>query len=232
MLKRPLSHSLAIWGAWVVAGAAGSFAPILPRVLNFDEPVLPGGISPSLPFYEVTFAAISLAFVQYIVLSLVVGRVSLTALTWIPVTLIAAIVASNVDPWNRTVPGTSISLGGIETQLLHGYMAVPIWLAVRGIATGLVLGLAQGILLAQLSEQRVIVVLWMSANVLAGVIVGIVMGIQMQEYATQGVSQATFFADTVFNGALYAAVTGPVLLLLSDRKLATLTRPVKSQVGV
>ncbi len=212
MVQQRLSHSLAIWVAWVLAAVAGSLLAIL-----IDVFILPWSSARSLHDYEavlmVIVSAICLAFFQYIVLRVLVGRVSLTLTMWIPASVIATLVAFNTPGFLQgTVLRTLISISAISASMPRGFPVIQVILALIGLAFAAFLGLGQGIVLS-IVYRRGVVGFWVLANLSAALVVGIVLGIRYQEFASPG------FADTLLGGVIYAAVTGPALLVIAGRRL-------------
>src|ERR1700730_8400882 len=83
-------------GRWFYAVAGRTFVGLFG--LFASQPlILPGdvGIEPSSQAVSFTFVA----FCQYIVLSLLIGRVSWVAVMWIPVTTVVTVAASTVGSW-------------------------------------------------------------------------------------------------------------------------------------
>ena len=210
-------NPIAFYNGWILAGVAGvAVSAVAP--IYIGEPTLPGGLAPDLPFYRVAVAAACLAYFQYIVLSALIGRVSVAALAWIPMSvatpLIAAYLASNI--------GVAANAAGVSFP----QVSLPLKYASQGIVAGSVLGFAQGLVLSRLSDRRFSIMLWMSANALAGGLVGFATGVQfpfMVSAAPLSPSvEAALFANMVSSkladAALYAAVTGPVLLALVGRR--------------
>jgi hypothetical protein len=227
-VQQRLSHSLAIWVAWVLAGVGGSLLPILLNAF-----ILPWIQARSLYDYEaavwVVVSAICLAFFQYIVLRVLLARVSLTVVMWIPASAIAALVAFNTPGFLQgTVLRTLISISAISASLPQGFPLIQVILALIGFAFAAFLGLGQGIVLSMV-YRRGVVGFWVLANLLAALVVGIVLGVRYQEFVSPD------FIDTLLGGVVYAAVTGPALLLVAGRRLGGDTSralPPSAHVGI
>ena len=212
------------WGAWLLAGIVGSFVPIMPAAFNFRVPLIFAlGLDDAFGLGSVAIAATFLAFLQYIILSALIGKVSAAALMWIPVSAAAArIPFLAINLWQTTVPRTLISVSAIQASLPPGFPLLQIIFALFGIANAAVLGLAQGILLARIFGGRSIVALWLGANLLASVLVGIVFGIRLQEPVTgdDATLTAIFVSNTLIDAALYAAVTGAALVAIAGQRVS------------
>ncbi len=209
MVRTRRRSLFAFWSAWVTACVAGFtlpqiglFAGLFPSKLL----ILPGdvGIEPSTLAVCVTF----IAFGQYIVLSLLVGRVSLSALMWIPVTTTITVAASTTGGMYWSSSGAIRGLALL--QFIFGPPLFP--------ALVVPLGLAQGILLARLFGGKLTSGLWLSATVLATVIIGPVSGL-----LGAGSPKAVVLVILGL-GALYGAVTGAALLVIVSPKVASPAR--------
>jgi hypothetical protein len=202
---------LVVWcPAWIIASVVGF---TLPQVALFvglfpSQPlILPGDvrIEPSSLAVGVTFAA----FCQYIVLSLLIGRVSWVAVMWIPVTSVVTVAASTAGKWFW-----SSSDGVRDLALLQFIFGGPLYpvLAVP-------LGLAQGVLLAKLYGRKAAIWLWCSATIVVAVIFGSLAGEErvlgtMEEHILYLVALAV----------IYGVMTGLALLVIPSRKVRPATR--------
>src|SRR4029077_1873063 len=87
MANRIRLSRIAIWGAWVVAGGVGYMLPYLGAFLGWFGPFYPDG-------WTVAIASSAIvAFPQYIVLRLLIRHSSLAGAMWIPVSVVASLVA-------------------------------------------------------------------------------------------------------------------------------------------
>jgi hypothetical protein len=120
--------------------------------------ILPGDLAVQPPPSAV--GAIVVAFFQYLVLSLLIRRVSWIALMWIPVSVLVTVGANAADATFWSIAG------GIQNAAL-----LQLLLSSRGFpVVAMFLGLAQGILLAQLFDRKAAIWLWCSAAVLVPII--------------------------------------------------------------
>src|SRR5438552_13231181 len=119
-IRRP---GLALWGAWLVAGVAGSLLPVLPAAFNLRFPIVAGlGLDDAPGFSSALVGAICLALFQTIVLGALKARFSASVLMWIPVSTGATVVAYlAIALWQVTVPRTVISVSAIGASLPPGF---------------------------------------------------------------------------------------------------------------
>lgn len=213
---------MAFWGAWLLAGTAGSLLPVLPAALNLRFPASVAlGLQDAFGPGSIVLGALLLAAFQCIVLGALRGRFSRPVLLWIPVSAGAALIAYiAIALWQVTIPRTLISVSAIQTALPSGFPLLQVIFALFGLANAMVLGLAQGLLLAKILEGRSVVGFWLVANLVAAILVGIVFGIRLQEPVAgdDATRTAMFLSNILINGALYAAVTGVVLVAMTVRR--------------
>jgi len=217
-IRRP---GLALWGAWLVAGVAGSLLPVLPAAFNLRFPIV-AGLSPdhASGLSSALVGATCLALFQTIVLGALKARFSASVLMWIPVSTGATVVAYlAIALWQVTVPRTVISVSAIGASLPPGFPLLQVIFALFGIAVAVVVGLAQGMLLARVLRRRSAVGLWLGANLVGAVLVGIVFGIRLMEPVTGSDADRTaiFLSNTLIDAVLYAAVTGAALVAFARR---------------
>jgi hypothetical protein len=221
VLQQRVSHSLAMWVAWIVAGAAGSLLPGLPV---FTIPFDVSNFTLYGAMLGVIVAAACLALFQYIVIRTLLARVSLALAMWIPVS-VAATVAGLVptEMVQSGVPGPLVSIGAIASSLPRGFPFAESLGVLIIVAPAALLGAAQGLVLSKVYGRRAVNP-WVLANLLAAVVVGAVMATRNDDLTTLLNSQfspdeatvtAFYLVNTLLSGALYAAVTGPVLLVLA-----------------
>jgi hypothetical protein len=200
----------AFGAAWVTACMAGLAVPqigLFAGLFSSKPLTLPGGvgIEPSPLAVSITL----IAFGQYIVLSLLVGRVSLLALMWIPVTTVITVAASTFGAmfWSSSDAIRDLAL----LQFIFGPPLFPVLI--------FPLGLAQGILLARLFGGKLTSGLWLSATALAAVIIGAAAGLPGEV----GPPEAVVLVDLGL-GALYGAFTGAALLAIVSHGMASPAR--------
>lgn len=213
----PLS-GMAFWGAWVLAGMVGSVLPSL--VFAF------GWLGPITGLADVWIAnlvsAVIIAFPQYVVLRLLIGHSSFAGAMWIPVSAVAWLAAALVDSVStERITNALSSVGAIQALIPGPIPFMTLIIAVENITLAAVLGLAQGLLLARVFVARSATWLWFGGNLVAGVVNLIVIEARNNSAANQ-TNQTTLdlLLPIAIYGALYAAVTGIVLVALSrgDRK--------------
>ena len=218
-IRRP---GLALWGAWLVAGVAGSLLPVLPAAFHLRFPIVADlGLDDAPGFSSALVGAICLALFQTIVLGALKARFSASVLMWIPVSTGATVVAYlAIALWQVTVPRTVISVSAIGASLPPGFPLLQVIFALFGIAVALVVGLAQGILLVGVFRRRSALGLWLVANLVGAVLVGIVFGIRLMEPVTGSDADRTaiFLSNTLIDAVLYAAVTGAALVVFARRR--------------
>jgi hypothetical protein len=231
VVQKRLSHWLAFSGAWILATVVGTVPLILPSVIRDDLvrlAVLSVIQASSMSFYGLIVAAIAvatwLALCQYIVLRALLGRQSMTAVIWIPASVIAVVAA--VCAIAVTVPRTLISISAIEASLPPGFPLTEVVVGLFAIPVAAFLGVSQGIVLSNV-YRRSVVGLWLLANLFAALLVGIVQGIQFHELAnlldgrynldeaTVATANAFYLVGSLLSVVLYAAVTGPTLFVLA-----------------
>src|SRR5438552_1402273 len=158
-IRRP---GLALWGAWLVAGVAGSLLPVLPAAFNLRFPIVAGlSLDHASGLSSALVGATCLALFQTIVLGALKARFSASVLMWIPVSTGATVVAYlAIALWQVTVPRTVISVSAIGASLPPGFPLLQVIFALFGIAVAVVVGLAQGMLLARVLRRRSAVGLW------------------------------------------------------------------------
>jgi hypothetical protein len=231
--EQPLSRSIAIWVAWVAAGAAGTLLPTM------DALGIPYPVSNFYPYGQVLGVIVSatwLALFQYVVARALLRRVSLELAMWIPATVLAAVgTFIFVQIWQSTVPRTLISISAMSASLPPGFPMFEITDGLAGLVMAALVGLSQGIVLSKVFGRNV-VGFWLLANMLAGLVEGTVLGIRHQAEAgillsqfTDDATLTTFFVvNTLIGAVLLAAVTGPALLFLAGRGLQMPTQPYVS----
>ena len=230
--RQGVSRLVAIWPAWVLAAAIGSLLPIMPNV--FDVRI--GGAYwsqvASFSLYggsiEILAGATSLAFLQYIVLRVLIRRESLAAAMWIPASAIAAVAAFGLNAGVLAIGLRHLdSIGAIVRALPLGNQMVQVIAGLLvGVVLALCLGLSQGMILSRALRHRV-VLYWVLANVVGALVAGVgVLGIRelgindwlrYQVNPDEGTLAALYVIDTAAAGVLYAAVTGSALLMLAGR---------------
>jgi hypothetical protein len=93
----------------------------------------------------VVVSATCLAFFQYLVIRTLLARVSLIITVWIPVSVIATVVAFiAIGLLQITVPRTLISISAIAASLPNGFPMVGLVEGLFGVAIAAFLGLSQG----------------------------------------------------------------------------------------
>ena len=196
--------------AWIIASVVGF---TLPQVALFaglftSQPLIllrDVGIEPSSRAVEVTF----IAFCQYIVLSLLIGRLSWVAVMWIPVTTVVAVAASTAGMWFWS------SSGGVRDLALLQFIFGGPWYPVVAVP----LGLAQGVLLAQLYGRKAAIWLWCTATIIVTVIFGSLAGV-----ARYAGSMEEVILYLVALAVIYGVITGVVLLVIPSRKVRPAAR--------
>jgi hypothetical protein len=154
---------------------------------------------------------------QYVVIRALVGRDSLTAISWIPATVAAVVAAVCFTAiWQTTVPRTLISISAIQASLPPGFPLVEVIIGLFVVPLAAFVGVIQGIVLSTIFARNV-VGLWLFANLLAAVVLGTIQGMQSYEIANSSpwVSSQYVFVGILLSGILYAAVTGPALLAIA-----------------
>lgn len=210
-MNRTRRSLLVVWcPAWIIASVVGF---TLPQVALFaglftSQPLIllrDVGIEPSSRAVEVTF----IAFCQYIVLSLLIGRLSWVAVMWIPVTTVVAVAASTAGMWFWS------SSGGVRDLALLQFIFGGPWYPVVAVP----LGLAQGVLLAQLYGRKAAIWLWCTATIIVTVIFGSLAGV-----ARYAGSMEEVILYLVALAVIYGVITGVVLLVIPSRKVRPAAR--------
>jgi hypothetical protein len=209
----PLSR-MAFWGAWVLAGGVGYVLPYLGATLGWFGPIYING---DYWIANVVGAAL-VAFPQYVVLRLLMGHRSLAGAMWIPVSAVAWLAAGLAGGVSAEwIASTLLSVGAIQaTPGPFSFLIVII--GVESFTYAAFLGLAQGLLLARVFVARSAAGLWFVGNLVAAVVVLIVTQIRIAGVSDQTNQTAVdLLLQTAIPGALYAAVTGIVLVALPRR---------------
>ena len=218
-MRRP---GLALWGAWLGAGVVGSLLPVLPAALNLRFPIVADlRLDDAYGLRSAAVGATCLALFQTIVLGVLKVRFTASVLMWIPVSTGATVVAYLAIALGQvTVPRAVISVSAIQASLPPSFPLLQVIFALSGVAVAVVVGVAQGILLARVFRRRSALGVWLVANLVAAVLVGIVFGIRLQEPVTGSDADLTaiFLSTTLIDGALYAAVTGAALVAFARRR--------------
>ena len=214
-MNRTRRSLLVVWcPAWIIASVVGF---TLPQVALFvglfslfasQLLILPGdvGIEPSSMAVSFTFVA----FCQYIVLSLLIGRVSWVAVMWIPVTTVVTVAASTVGSWFW-----SSSDGVRDLALLQFIFGGPLYPVVA-----VPLGLAQGVLLAQLYGRKAAIWLWCAASIIVAVIFG---SLGRELVAGSGSIEEAILSLIVL-AVIYGVMTGVALLVITSREVRPAAR--------
>jgi hypothetical protein len=226
VVQKRLSHWYVFSGAWILATVVAASPLFLPYLL--DPPLLQ---ALSMFFYGYVVGAIAIAtFValgQYIVLRGLLGRESITAVMWIPATVIAVVVAvCAIGIWQATVIPRLVSFGAILALMQPGFPGVQVIMGLYAIPVAASLGISQGIVLSNV-YRRGVVRPWVFANLCAALVVVIVQGFQYLEMANlvegrYNIDKATLITafgyqvgGTLLSVVLYAAVTGLTLFVLA-----------------
>jgi len=220
-VRQGVSRLVAIWPAWVIAAAIGSLLPIMPKVLDVRIGGAYWSQIASFSWFggpvEILGGATCLAFLQYVVLRVLIRRESLAAAMWIPASAIAAVAAFGLGAvWQTAVPHYVISISDIATALPMGFPMVEVITGLFGVVFALCLGLSQGIVLSSVLRHRV-VIYWVMANVLGALVAGVVRVWLVNQDLDEGMPTAFYVIDRIVGGVLYAAVTGAALLVLAGR---------------
>ena len=203
----------------MIAGALGSLLPIVPDALNIPTPL------DGLRWVDfrvagvvlIAVAAIFLGTFQYAVLRSALGRASLRATMWIPITVLATLVGYlTVLAWSVTVPRVLLSVQAIHDSLPAWFPFQTAMLVLIDVAVALFVGLAQGVLLRGLSKHGNAMQVWLVANVVAAIAVGTTLGLRYEHYTyvDEATATAMFIVDSLITGGLYAAITGVALVTL------------------
>ncbi len=207
----PLS-GMAVWGAWVLAGAAGSVLPYL--AFTFGWLPADGG------WIAAVVGAAIVALPQYIVLRLM-GHSSLASAMWIPVSVVAWL-AADLALWvsAERIANALLSVGAIQALTPGPFRFLTMVTGVELATTAAVLGLGQGLLLARIFVARSAARLWFVGNLVAAVVMWIVIVFRLNGVSTTTQTVVDLLQPIAIDGALYAAVTGIALLAMSRRDSA------------
>jgi hypothetical protein len=204
---------MAFWGAWVLAGGVGSLLPNL--VFTF------GWLGPIYGDYWIATVVLAalIAFPQYIVLRLLIGRPSLAGGMWIPVSAVAWLAAGLAGGVSAEwIANTLQSAGAFQASTPGPFSFITVIIGVESITYAAFLGLAQGLLLARVFVARSAAWLWFAANLVAAVVIFLVTQIRINGVSNQtNQTVVDLWLPTVVLGALYAAVTGIALVALPRR---------------
>jgi len=204
----PLS-GMAVWGAWVLAGAVGSVLPYVAITFGW----LPGDGS----WIAAVVGAAIVAFPQYIVLRLI-GHSSLAGAMWIPVSVVAWLAADlAMSVSAERITNALLSVGAIQALTPGPFRFLTMVNGVESTTTAAVLGLGQGLLLARIFVARSAARLWFVGNLVAAVVMWIVIVIRLNGVSTTNQTVVDLLLPIAIDGALYAAVTGIALLAMSRR---------------
>jgi len=129
---------------------------------------------------------------------------------WIPVTTVATVAASTAGSWFW-----SSSDGVRDLALLQFIFGGP-WYPVIAVP----LGLAQGVLLAQLYGRKAAIWLWCSATIIVAVIFG---SLGRELVAGSGTMEEAIL-NLVVLAVIYGVMTGLALLVIPSRKVRPATR--------
>jgi len=203
---------MAVWGAWVLAGAAGSVLPYL--AFTFGWLPADGG------WIAAVVGAAIVALPQYIVLRLM-GHSSLASAMWIPVSVVAWL-AADLALWvsAERIANALLSVGAIQALTPGPFRFLTMVTGVELATTAAVLGLGQGLLLARIFVARSAAKLWFVGNLVAAVVMWIVIVFRLNGVSTTTQTVVDLLQPIAIDGALYAAVTGIALLAMSRRDSA------------
>jgi hypothetical protein len=239
VVQKRLSHRLAFSGAWILATVVGSLPLVLPSLIYI--PVIQA-LSMSLYGFIVGAIAVAtwLGLCQYIVVRALLRRPSITAVMWIPASVIAVVAAvCAIAILQSTVPRTLISISAIQASLPPYFPLFEVIVGLFVIPLAICLGVSQGIVLSNIYGRN-LVGRWLLANLVAALVVGIVQGIQFHELAnlidgrfnqdgaTVVTANAFYLVGTLLSGVLYAVVTGLTLLVIARPRNGVETSPAMS----
>lgn len=201
-----------LWTAWVVATAVGQALPAAAALTAQTE--FPGDLG---AWIWSAVAALPLALLEFAVLRWVLNVARDRAAAWVGVTILAALANSVATvAWYYNVD----RLGSLATQFggdlifLVGDYLYPV-----------LLGLAQGIVLAMILRRRDATFAWIGANVLALLVTVHVTPTLM---GWTGINFQTapggYALPELTDWAIYGAVTGGVLVAMTAAR-ATATAP-------
>ena len=195
---------LTLWVAWVCAGALG--AAVAGWASQPGSEVF-GGTGAS--YWVPIVLAAPLALLQFLVLRGLAGVSVLAAAMWVGLTLVASAASGYATGgWYDVAPGLLQRGFGVET-------ATDVMFVVGDYMMPLLVGLAQGVVLAWIAGRRWVAVLWIVISV-----VGYAVAIRLLVLVTPA---SGFESGTVPGGhvtalaalaALYAAVTGLALVAI------------------
>jgi hypothetical protein len=217
---------IAFWGAWVLAGMVGTVLPYVATASGWFGLISTGGDG----WIAIVAGEAIVAFPQYIVLRLLIGHSSFAGAMWIPVSAVALLAA---DLAIYAFTNALLSVGAIQA-LMPSFPIFTVITVVENITLAAVLGLAQGLLLARVFVARSAARLWFGTNLVAAVVVLIATLIQPNSVSNPTNQTAVDqLLQTAILGALYAAVTGVVLVALPrrDRKGAAPVADSKENPG-
>jgi len=206
---------VAFWGAWVLAGMVGYVLWYLVSAFGWFGPMN----AADAIWIAVVVASAMIAFPQYVVLRLLIGKSSLAGALWIPVSIVARLAAYLAIYLSAEgITNALLSVGAIQALTSDPALFITVITAVQNITLAAVLGLAQGLLLARVFVARSAAWLWLVGNLLAAVVIWIVIEVRMNGAVNQ-TNQTTLdlLLPIAIYGALYAAVTGIVLVALPKR---------------
>ena len=176
----------------------GGMATLLPVLLYLLAPL---GIELDAGAYElisVVVSAVSVPLFQYVVLRVVLGNSSGAAKAWVPVSVLLALIEYFVlYVWLPVPP--------------QGGQVVP---TIPEVIAAVMLGVAQGLLLAEMLGVRAAVVVWPAANLVGLAVVFILLEIGGLDSA---VSVVGALEGNLMVGAIYGGLTGVALAALVRR---------------
>jgi hypothetical protein len=226
VIQKWLSHWPVFGGVWILATVIGTAPLTLPYVV---DRLLIAPSSISLYAYVVWGIALAtlMGLSQYIVLRALIGRESISAVAWIPATVLVAVVAViTIAIWQVVVIPNLGAIGALEPLMQPGFPGVQIITELYAIPAAALLGVVQGLVLSNI-YGRSLVRPWLFANVAAALGAVIIQGIAYLEMAhlVEGMyifDAATFATAEAFriggiflSVVLYAAVTGLTLFELA-----------------
>jgi hypothetical protein len=226
VVQKWLSHWPVFGGAWILATVVGTAPLTLPYVV---DRLLIAPLSISLFAYVVWGIALAtlMGLSQYIVLRALIGRESVSAVAWIPATVLAAVFAvCAIAIWQVIVVPNLVAIGAIEPLMQPGFPGGQLITELYAVPAAALLGVVQGLVLSNV-YRRSLVRPWLFANLSAALGVVIIQGIAYLEMAhlVEGLytfDAATFATAEAFriggiflSVVLYGVVTGLTLFELA-----------------
>lgn len=221
----PRRSAVALWAAWVVAGAVGGGLATLLSLAGMGAWLNGGTDELTFLAYEVTFATVA-AFLQYLVLRFATSTRRSTVL-WLPATMVAITVYVGLNAlWaanlNNILEWLSTTFPGLDPE-----STTNIVFELSGVAYALAFGVVQGLVLVVMTGRKASVGIWIGGNLL-GLLTATFIA-RLVPFGANGLGLAFVMSNALFAGG-YAIGTGLALMLILRMRRRATAPPVPAAV--